>query len=169
MNQPIFLIGFMGSGKTTLGKALAQKLEVPFYDLDEEIEKQSGLRIKELFEQKGEPYFRSVENQCLKAFENIPAPYVLATGGGTPCFFEAMEWMMRKGKVIFLDPPFETLVERIQKTGVSRPVFLAHQNGEGKDSLHQLYLQRRKIYLQAASRLDSSTIHVNEVIHMLKN
>jgi len=85
----------MGSGKTTLGKKMAHKLNFNFIDLDEEIEKFENLAINEIFENYGENYFRKVENKMLKKVLNYKQPFVLAVGGGTPCFFKNMSLLNR--------------------------------------------------------------------------
>ena len=85
--MPVYLIGLPGSGKTTMGKQLASILEIPFFDLDAEIENQAGKSIPELFKEEGEDFFREKERSCLRSFLNRDN-FILATGGGTPCFFD---------------------------------------------------------------------------------
>ena len=100
MPKPIFLIGYMGSGKTTLGKKLATKLELPFIDTDEEIVKQIGMSITEYFSQHGEDAFRTLEREQLRKFAENAA--VISTGGGAPCFFDNMEWIRANGYACLL-------------------------------------------------------------------
>jgi shikimate kinase len=90
-SNKIFLLGFMGSGKSTLGKKLANKLNVPFFDLDKIIEEQIGISIAEIFKTKGEEYFRTLETQVLKQLIYKQAKFVIATGGGAPCFNNNIE------------------------------------------------------------------------------
>src|SRR5437773_11285939 len=97
----IFLMGFMGSGKTFFGKQLAQLLNYEFIDLDELIGKNEGATIAEIFFSKGEAYFRSKESSLLKSLsQNENA--VIATGGGTPCFHDNMKWMNEHGITVYL-------------------------------------------------------------------
>lgn len=98
----IFLTGYMGAGKTTLGKAFARKMNVPFVDLDWYIEERFHKTVGELFTERGETGFRELERNMLHEvaeFENV----VISTGGGAPCFFDNMEFMNRVGKTVFLD------------------------------------------------------------------
>src|SRR5688500_8759491 len=98
----IYLTGFMGSGKSTVGRLLAQTLQFPFMDLDQELERSESNTVAEIFEKRGEPYFREAERRLLKSIHSDPA--VIATGGG--CFLHNQKWMLRNGTVIFLDVPF---------------------------------------------------------------
>ena len=109
-----FLIGFMGSGKTYVGKRLANELDIPFYDLDEYIEEKEGKKISEIFNEKGEEYFRQVERMCLRDF-GIIGDAVIACGGGTPCFFDNMEWINKTGTSIYLQTPVKIIVDRLLK------------------------------------------------------
>ena len=98
----IFLTGYMGAGKTTLGKAFARKMNVPFVDLDWYIEERFHKTVGELFTERGETGFRELERNMLHEvaeFENV----VISTGGGAPCFFDNMEFMNRVGKTVFLE------------------------------------------------------------------
>ena len=98
----IFLTGYMGAGKTTLGKAFARKLNVPFIDLDWYIEERFHKTVGELFTERGEAGFRELERNMLHEvaeFENV----VISTGGGAPCFYDNMEFMNRTGKTVFLN------------------------------------------------------------------
>ena len=98
----IFLIGYMGAGKTTLGKAFAREMGLTFVDLDWYIEERFHKTIRQLFTEMGEDGFRELEKRMLHEvadFENV----VISTGGGTPCFFDNMEFMNSKGSVVFLD------------------------------------------------------------------
>src|SRR5258708_28773826 len=101
----IFLIGLPGSGKTTLGKQLSEKLNLSFIDLDLEIEKLEGKTVQKIFAEKKESYFREVESQTLKNYSSAKTDFVMATGGGSPCFFDKMDVLNDSGKTIFLYGP----------------------------------------------------------------
>ena len=118
----IILIGMMSSGKSTLGKKLSRSLGYKFVDLDKLIERDQGTNISSIFSQKGEAYFREVESRILK--EIIPdSSIVLASGGGTPCFFDNMEYIKNLGVSVFLDVPAADLAKRIENHGKDdRPV-----------------------------------------------
>lgn len=110
--ERIFLIGLPGAGKTTLGRALAAELGWPFLDLDAEIEREAGRTIGEIFEEEGEETFRTLEAAALRRV-GLQAPLVLATGGGTPCFHDSMDWLLAHGRVVWLDVPPAVIVERL--------------------------------------------------------
>ena len=120
MNR-FFLIGYMGSGKTTLGKILATHLNLAFIDLDTYIEQRYFKTITQLFEEKGEDEFRIIEQAALQEvsdFENI----IISTGGGAPCFFNNMQLMNEKGITIFLNVTAEKLVENLKNAKSVRPL-----------------------------------------------
>lgn len=117
----IFLIGFMGSGKTTSGKRLANVLGYPFFDLDHQITAETGMSIPEYFAQHGEPAFRALEKEVLQRFE-YPAACVISTGGGTPCYFDNMEWMNVNGLTVFIDMPPLALAKRLEQGKHKRPL-----------------------------------------------
>jgi len=145
----IYLIGYMGSGKTAMGRMLANHLGLDFIDLDAYIENKYRLTIARIFEQKGETEFREIERKCLHEvceFENI----VIGTGGGTPCFFDNMDFMNHSGNTIYLKLTAEHLATRLAttKTGV-RPIL---QNKSGNELLQFIkdgLKHREPYYLQA--------------------
>lgn len=145
----IFLIGFMGAGKSTIGPMLAQELTYEFADLDDYIESSEGITIKEIFEQKGEDYFRSVESRVLRSFADQDQAYIIASGGGTPCYNDNMSWMNQHGLTIFLNPGLEELVSRLGPMRAHRP--LLQKIPEDQLALHigQMVLQRMPYYTQA--------------------
>jgi len=108
----VFLIGFMGCGKSTKAKQLAARLACPVIDLDAVIVEQEGKTIAEYFEAHGEASFRELESKTLKNFP-YPATCVVATGGGLPCFFDNMEWMNKNGKTVYLHMEPSMLVSRL--------------------------------------------------------
>ena len=124
----IFLIGYMGAGKTTLGKAFAREMGLTFVDLDWYIEERFHKTIRQLFTEMGEDGFRELEKRMLHEvadFENV----VISTGGGTPCFFDNMEFMNSKGSVVFLDVDVKVLFRRLKVAKQQRPL-LAQKNDE---------------------------------------
>jgi len=111
VGRSIFVVGFMGVGKSTLGQHLAKRLRVPFYDMDEEIERTSGKAIHELFETDGEDSFRAIETELLRSIVKRE-PGVVATGGGTFCRPENRELIRSGGVSVWLDAPTEVILER---------------------------------------------------------
>lgn len=153
----IFLIGLPGSGKTTLGRELAQKLALSFIDLDLEVERKEGRSIKTLFKILGEPYFRQAEAAVLREVTDANQSFVMATGGGTPCFYEGIEFMNSKGITVFLDIPVDELYHRLNsKESLQRPLLQA--GGNLADTLYQLKSSRLKFYEQATYRLTNPDV-----------
>jgi shikimate kinase len=146
----IFLIGLPGSGKTTMGKQLASALAIEFVDLDKEIERREGRLIREIFKQKNENYFRILETNELAAWCESDKNFVMATGGGAPCFFRNMEMINKAGISIFLDVPPKEVAARIQKTDVEeRPLLAATGVAALKDSIETMRTNRLSFYQQA--------------------
>jgi shikimate kinase len=144
----IFLIGMPGSGKTTLGKGLAANLMVDFVDLDSEIERAEQQSIPEIFARKGEDHFRLLEANTLRLFAGEQYSFVMATGGGAPCFYSGIETINKNGISIFLDVPVSKLVARVIKNQ-GRPLLHALQENEMKEKLESLREQRLSCYRQA--------------------
>ena len=119
--KPLFLVGYMAAGKTTLGRRVAQLLNVEFIDLDAYIESRYRKRISDLFAERGEEGFRDIERRMLHEvaeFDNV----LVATGGGTPCFFDNMEYMRHRGVTIYLAASVQTLCRRLSHAKVKRPL-----------------------------------------------
>ncbi|MFM8744852.1 MAG: shikimate kinase [Cytophagales bacterium] len=142
----IFLIGLPGSGKTTLGKQLAERLNIRFVDLDTEIEKSEGESIALIFKRFGEDHFRKAESTQLQKWANLNEDFVMATGGGAPCFFDNMEVMNQSGTTIFLDVPAKEIAKRISGQSVNRPLLLNLSFEELKDKIEFLRSQRKPFY-----------------------
>ncbi len=138
----IVLCGFMGSGKTVVGKELAKILGVKFVDTDELIEKEQGIAIKAIFAAHGEEYFRDLEYEmCKKVAEMNGA--VVSTGGGAMTFQRNVDAIKQGSKVVFLDASFDVICDRIGDN-TSRPLF------QDKDKAKKLYDERKSKYLSAA-------------------
>jgi shikimate kinase len=144
----IFLIGYMGSGKTTAGKKLAQKLGFEFIDLDTLIEQQQGKTIAELFNEEGEPRFREIEKQVLHSTFNTHNA-VISTGGGAPCFFDNMEQMNHHGKTIYIELEPKTLVDRLRQAKQERPL-IKDKTDEALLAFVEEALEKRSPFYQKA-------------------
>ena len=144
----IFLTGFMGAGKTVVGRALAERLGIAFVDLDGEIEAQAGLSVREIFAQWGESEFRRRERAALeRALEQPEA--VVATGGGTLTFAENRDLIAGVGVVVWLHPPFDVIVSRLGGTAkADRPLF------RDDEQAWALYQERLPAYRRCDLRLD---------------
>ncbi|PIC65310.1 shikimate kinase [Sporosarcina sp. P13] len=138
----IYLVGFMGCGKSAIGKRLHTLTDIPFYDMDHEISEQMQLTIPEIFEKHGEPYFRQLETEFLRSF---PEEYcIVATGGGVAVKEENIQLMRETGIVFFLNASFRDIWRRIS-TDVNRPIV---QQSSRKE-LETLYRKRKPKYIQA--------------------
>jgi shikimate kinase len=138
----IFLIGMMGVGKTYWSKKCSAQLNIPYYDLDEVIESREKLSIAEIFTQKGEAIFRKIESETLIRFSEKKS-FLLAVGGGAPCFRQNMQWMNDNGITIWLDEPVDVLVERLKLGKAHRPL-LKHLSDEELYSFLQNKSEERK-------------------------
>jgi shikimate kinase len=156
--KTIFLIGMMGSGKSTVGSRVAALLSLPFVDTDERIEEVEGRSVRQIFEQEGETYFREKEHELLLSLPNEPC--VVACGGGLPCFFDHIEQLKTKGVVVYLRASPLVLYERI-KAGSSRPMLQDFQ------SFVLLLEQRELLYQKAHLSIDADQSEEHIVSQLL--
>ncbi len=151
----VFLLGFMGCGKTYWAKRLAGILGVPCYDLDDLIEQQSEMSVRQIFEKSGESAFRDLEKQILHRCALLD-PGIFATGGGTPCFFDNMDWMNAHGKTIYLKTPTGLLAERLKHERLLRPLLAQVEAHALAEHIGHLVAQREQFYNKAALVLEQS-------------
>ncbi len=142
----IYLLGFMGSGKSYTGKHLADYLARPFLDLDDMIEAEVGMPITALFAEKGEVHFRELEAKALRQTQSL-SDYVISCGGGTPCYHNNMAWINEQGLSIFLDIDEATIVRRLEKAAAQRPIL--HGIQSIPDTVRSKMAERRPFYEQA--------------------
>lgn len=144
----IFLVGFMGSGKTTIGKKLAAKLGCEFIDLDAVIEQAEEMYIRDIINQKGEPYFREVESKTLQQLDLTDK--VIATGGGTPYYFDNMDWMKANGLAVYIELEEAILFSRLKTTNLTNRPLLQGLDDDGlKQFIHNKLEERSPYYYQA--------------------
>ena len=166
MKQKVFLIGMPGSGKSTIGKALGSLIGIPFYDLDKLIETAEGYSPSEIFSRFSEDYFRSVEARELKKVIDLPHPFVLATGGGTPCFHNNMALLLKSGFTIFLDPPMQVLYQRLAHSK-NRPLLNTEGSETINERLDRLKKDRLPFYELANLRITEESIPVERLIQLI--
>ncbi len=153
----IFLTGYMGAGKTTLGKAFARAQGLEFIDLDWYIEERFHKSIPQLFAERGEAGFRELERTMLHEageFENV----IISTGGGTPCFFDNMEYMNSRGQTVFLDVATDVLFRRLRVATRQRPILQGKTDEELKAFIVEALEKRMPHYSLAAYRFDGSRL-----------
>src|ERR1700726_2197874 len=164
----IFLIGFMGSGKTHWGTRIAEKLQIPFYDLDAVIVNSEGMNISEIFVNKGEEYFRYIEKQTLEDLVAREENFVLSAGGGTPCFFNNIDFMKRNGKVLWLNTSLEALNQRLIKEKMSRPLLKGITEMGLRAYIIRKLSERKMYYEQADLMVHEETTDLKSFISMLQ-
>ena len=168
MEKTIFLVGFMGSGKTTWGKKIAQSLGVPFVDLDHEIVAHIGMSIPDYFQLHGEESFRELERDFLKKQENRIA--VISTGGGTPCYFDNMDWINAHGVSLYLYHTPKSLWSRLSKSDVNKRPVLKGLTGEELLTFIETKLEERAPYYdRAAIKFEQIHTPLEEIISLIKN
>jgi shikimate kinase len=163
----IFLIGFMGSGKTHWGRLLAAKLKMPFRDLDTVIVEKERKSVSEIFSGMGEEYFRYQEKQTLEEIVDEEESFILSCGGGTPCFFNNIEFMKKSGKVIWLNTSVDVLKERLLKERMSRPLIREIDDNELKRYIIRKLSERRMYYQQADVMVNEENITLEELVRLL--
>ena len=174
----IYLIGFMGSGKSYLAKELATFSHSSYLDLDQVIEQHEGISISEIFELHGESYFRRVESELLKSItDQILQPELnqeedaqsktrytfVACGGGTPCFNDNINWMNEHGVTAWINPTWEVLVERLKKEKNKRPLIAALDLAGLKQFIQTRLKEREVYYSKAKVTIQDTHIPVEEI------
>ena len=163
----IFLIGFMGAGKTYWGKQLSHKLQIPFFDLDELIVASEGKEINEIFANEGEEYFRLLEKDTLYIITESHDSFVMATGGGTPCYFNNIEYMNRSGTSIWINIPMDTLFERLLKEKDSRPLLKNLNDNQLKGFIIKKFSDRKIFYQQADVIIDEDNKTIEKIVEKI--
>lgn len=164
----IFLIGYMCSGKTTLGKQIAEKLNIPFIDLDREIEGHSGKTITSIFQTDGEDTFRQIEKSELSRLIKTSNDFVIATGGGTPCYFNNMDVMKKNALVIYLNVAVKELVRRNLESPETRPLLRGMNELEMLSFINDHLTSRLPYYKKANLTLKENDLDLDKIIQDIK-
>ncbi len=170
----VVLVGLPGSGKSTFGRQLAQELRFPYLDLDQQIEERFLMKIPEIFSVHGEGKFREWESEMLAELLGRDTSFVLATGGGAPCFNDNMDLINELAISVFLDVPLDVISQRLSASkGQTRPMFQGLEFGEVTLKLKSLLSQREFFYHQAKIKLSgedfSAELLMYELINQLRN
>ena len=159
----IILVGYMGSGKTTVGKALSKATGMMFYDLDWYIENRMHTSVSKLFSERGEEAFRKIEYNMLHEvaeFEDV----IISCGGGTPCFFDNMDYLNQQGDVVYLKANPETLYKHLLMAKVERPLLKGKSPEELITSITEHLKERAPFYEKAQHTLDVSVLDTHDKI-----
>lgn len=167
MGKCIILIGFMASGKSTLGKKLANKLNIPFIDSDQKIEELTGKNIEAIFHEKGEEVFRQLEKEFIKSFP-FPESCILSTGGGMPCFNDNIDLLKKKGIVFYLQRPAKEIVNRLLNAKEKRPLVEGKSEAQLLEYIESTLKEREEFYLQAHHVLEREEQTVDEIIELME-
>lgn len=164
----IFLIGFMGSGKTTLGKQIAGLMNYKFIDVDHYIVDHHGESVSDIFANRGEDFFRKLEQSALKEIikeDNV----IVSTGGGTPCFFNNMEIMNNSGLTIYLKLEEEVIVNRLVYSKRGRPLLANLNKEELEEYVDKLMEKRCGFYNRAKIAIEGVSIRPEDIVRIIEN
>jgi shikimate kinase len=161
----IILIGYMASGKSTIGKILSESLQLPFYDLDSIIEQELKTTINEIFEQKGELFFRKKEREVLEVFLNNTNNYVLALGGGTPCYYDNFNLYQNDNiKSFYLKTSVTTIIERLKTQKNTRPIVANLNDEELTEFVAKHLFERNYFYNQVQTIITVDNKNEEEIV-----
>lgn len=163
----IFLIGFMGSGKTHWGRRLSKKLQIPFFDLDETIVEQEQRSINDIFNTEGEEKFRLIEKEVLTIITESHDTFIMATGGGTPCFYKNIDYMNASGITVWINPVREILFERLANGREHRPLLKTLDDEGLKNYINKKLGDRMMYYGQAKIVVDEELVTPELLIEKL--
>jgi shikimate kinase len=164
----VYVIGFMGSGKSTASKKLAAALGWQFVDLDREIELKAGKSIREIFTSSGEEYFRALEEKTLLNLKT-GSDSIISTGGGTPCYGENMDFMIKTGLVVYLSMTPSQLKSRLEGNAASRPLIKDLQETELLHYISDKLAEREKYYTRATIIVDGFDVDIKALSDLIKN
>lgn len=163
----IFIIGYKSSGKTTIGKKLANRLKMEFIDLDEYIERKAGRSVPEIYIDEGDEKFRTIEWKALNEIihkDNI----VVSTGGGVPCHCDNMHIMRENGKVLYLKLDNDTLVSRLKHATIDRPIVKGKNDEQLREYVSELRNKCEHHYLTATYTINAKDVKIEDVIRVLE-
>jgi len=163
----IYLNGFMGAGKTHWGRLISQKMSLPFFDLDEQVVNAESKTIPEIFEFDGEEYFRVKEKEVLHIITESHDSFVMACGGGSPCYFNNIEYMNKSGLTVWINTPAAVLYERLLKEKENRPLLKELGNDQLRGFIHKKFSDRKIYYEQCQVTVEDEEISMDKFIEKL--
>ncbi len=159
----VFLIGFMGCGKSHWGRLLSEKLQIPFFDLDEKLAEKEDNSVVEIFEQQGEEYFRLLEKDVLHLLTENHENFVMACGGGTACFYNNIDYMKSKGVTVWINCSVDCLHQRLMKERGQRPLIKDLSENALRSYIVKKYSDRKIFYQQAAVILQDDEVTLEQI------
>lgn len=168
ISDRIFIIGYMCSGKSSVSRKLANRLGYQAFDTDDLFEEKYHISVQDFFDKYGEDYFRKFESEILKKtgeMHNV----VVSTGGGTPCFFDNMQWMNENGTTVFVKISPMTAVNRLLTARRKRPLIYGKNEEELKQYVENHYNSRLPYYEQATFTVKGENVDLDEIMNLLKN
>lgn len=166
----LFLVGYAGSGKSSLGKRLARRLGVRFVDTDREVEMQVGATIADIFHYEGEEYFRMAERKAVETLANEAVDMVIATGGGLPTWRDNMEWLVRSGMTVYLRRSPEQILSRLTEHGRNkRPMFRGKSDDELLTFMREQMAVREKFYAKAHITVECTSMSDDDAVEYIVN
>ena len=159
----------MGSGKTHWGKILSRQISLPYFDLDEVIVASEKKSVQQIFHDNGEEYFRVKEQEVLEALVEDHDNVIISTGGGTPCFFNNIDFMKQQGQVVWLNTAIDILVERLLKQKHSRPLIKNISDAELKSFIVKKLQDRKMYYEQAHVMLHEESITIESLLKSIQD
>ena len=166
----IFLIGYMGAGKSVIGKSLSNKINYEFYDLDDYIEMKEGKKVSDIFDQENEVYFRKIENKYLHQLSSKKEKKIISTGGGTPCFENNLDIIMNSTNSlsIYLKANVNTLVERLKNSITKRPLILhLNDDQELRDFITKHLFERSFYYEKSDIKIKTDDLELNDIVKLI--
>ncbi len=163
----IFLVGFMGSGKTHWGHLLSEKLGMRFFDLDEQVAEHAGKSIPEIFATEGEEQFRMMEKDTLHIIAESHQQFIMACGGGSPCYFNNIDYMNQVGTTVWINSPLDTLFDRLVKEKENRPLLKELSDEQLRLFIHKKYSDRKIYYEQADVKVDEDPVQLDNLIEKI--
>jgi shikimate kinase len=161
----VFLIGFMGCGKSFWGQQLSEKLQLPFFDLDKKIEEHEGKNITEIFTTEGEEYFRIQEKEALHLLSESHESFIMACGGGTPCFYNNIDYIKKQGTVVWINCSIDCLYSRLVKEKDKRPLIKELTDEALRSFIVKKYSTRKIYYQQAQVVINSDELSLPELVN----
>ncbi|GEP96750.1 shikimate kinase [Chitinophaga cymbidii] len=165
----LFLIGFMGAGKSYWGKQLAGHFGLPYFDLDEVIVEREDMSVADIFSEKGEEYFRTLEGEVLRELTLSNDAFLISCGGGTPCFSDAMDFMNANGITIWLNPSVPVIVERLQRKQYKRPLIQDLSQEDLTAFTEKKLAERQPFYEQSQIIISDDEVSLETFDKLIRN